>query len=68
MVIAHLIKDLIYTNNLLTLKVDQSRNFYFSPKDLMVKEYEIKRIYTEIIQDTIFYIAETTSGEIIPIV
>lgn len=63
-----IIKDLIFTNNILTLKVDQSRNFYFNPENLIIKKYEIKRIYTLIIKDTIFYMAETTSGEKIPIV
>lgn len=57
------ISDLIFTNNKLILKVDRSRNFYSTPKDLVIKEYEIKRIYTKIIKDTIFYMVETTSGE-----
>lgn len=58
-----IISDLIFVNNKLILKEDKSRNFYSGPKDLIIKEYEIKRIYTKIIKNTTFYMAETTSGE-----
>ncbi len=58
-----IISDLIFANNKLILKEDKSRNFYSSPKDLIIKEYEIKRIHTKIVNNTIFYMVETTSGE-----
>lgn len=64
---APIITDLTFSNNRLTLKEDSSRDFYFTPEDLVVKEYEIKRIYTTIIKNTIFYMIETTSGEKLPI-
>lgn len=58
-----IISDLIFVNNKLILKEDKSRNFYSGPKDLIIKEYEIKRIYTKVVNNTIFYMVETTSGE-----
>lgn len=58
-----IIADLIFTNNKLILKEDRSRNFYSGPEDLIIKEYEIKRIYTKIMKDTIFYMVETTADE-----
>lgn len=58
-----IISDLIFVNNKLILKEDKSRNFYSAPKDLIIKEYEIKRIYTKVVNNTIFYMVETTSGE-----
>lgn len=58
-----IISDLIFVNNKLILKEDKSRNFYSGPEDLIIKEYEIKRIYTRIVNNTIFYMVETTSGE-----
>lgn len=60
---APIIGDLTFANNKLTFKEDKSRDYYLSPDDLIIKEYEIKRIYTKVIKDTIFYMIETTSGE-----
>lgn len=40
---------------------------YVNQNDSDINDYEIKKIYTKIINDSIFYMIETTSDEKIPI-